>query len=236
MRRLSSRELLEQFVPRQVRALIAALTEGATAEKTERPIAVLFLDIEGCTRLCEDLPPWEMNAVFETYFSEYLDAVRGAGGEVTEVLGDGLVALFEGPVLKGNAVTAFNAVLEIHTRTRRLNARRGPRHDPVTVNLGLNAGVAFTGVTRLRGRSGERWCYSATGPVTNVAARLCALATRGQILTTKAVADLLPSGRPCRPRGLHVLKNVTGPVEVVEILPASASAQSELKAKELRHG
>ena len=68
------------------------------------------------------------------------------------------------------------------------------------------------------------------------AARLCALATGGQILTTKAVSDLLPSGSQCRPLGPHVLKNVTGPVEVVEILPASARARSDLKAKEWRHG
>ena len=93
------------------------------------------------------------------------------------MLGDGLVALFEDPDLTHNAVSAFQAALDIQRRTRRLNDR-GPGHAPITVNMGLNAGVALTGVTRLRGQSGERWVYSATGPVTNVAARLCALAAR----------------------------------------------------------
>ena len=182
-----------------------------------RKIAVLFVDIEGCTRLCEDLPPYQMNELRETYFSEYLDVIRAAGGEVTEVLGDGLLALFEGPNLKDNVRKALSAARRIQARSISLN-RRQHWHDPIVVNVGLNAGPAFTGLTRLRGRSGERWVYSANGSVTNVAARLAALATGGQALTTKATADLVGCG--CRPVGPRILKNVTGPVDVVEILPS----------------
>lgn len=210
---------MENLIPRPARELLAQWKGGAAPEKTERPIGVLFLDIEGCTRLREDLPPREMNAVFERYFAEYLDAVRDLGGEVTEVLGDGLVALFESPDLTRNAVATFTAALDIQGRTRRLNARRGPGRDTITVNIGLNAGVALTGVTCLRGQSGERWVYTATGPVTNIAARLCALAARGQILTTKATSELLPRGCDCRSLGRRQLKNVTNQVEVVEIRP-----------------
>jgi class 3 adenylate cyclase len=112
---------------------------------------------------------------------------------------------------------AFEVTLAIEARTRRLNDRRRRRHDPITVNIGLNAGRALVGFTRLRGRSGERWVYAATGPVTNVAARLCALATGGQILTTSAVAGLLPAGCGCRSLGRRSLRNVTGLMEVVEI-------------------
>lgn len=183
---------------------------------------MLFVDIEGCTRLCEDLSPREMNEVIEQYFSEYLDVIREAGGEITEVLGDGLLALFESAGLEPNVRAAFGAALAIQARTPKLNARRGSRHDAVTVNIGLNAGPAWTGFTRLRGRSAERWVYAASGPVTNVAARLSALARGGQILTTQTTARLLPAGCDCRSLGPQVLKNVTGPVEVVEVRPAEA--------------
>lgn len=206
-----------KLIPENARALVESLRDGDPPQKRPRDIAALFVDIQGCTRLCEDLPAVEMNEVIERYFSVYLDVVRRAGGEVTEVLGDGLLALFEGSDLKENAQAAFGAALAIEARTRRLNDRRGRRHDPITVNIGLNAGRALVGFTRLRGRSGERWVYAATGPVTNVAARLCALGTGGQILTTRAVADLLTGECDCRPVGQHSLKNVTGPVEVVEI-------------------
>ena len=179
-------------------------------------IAVLFMDIEGCTRQCEDLPPRAMNDVIETYFSRYLDAVRAFDGEVTELLGDGLLAIFEGPDLRASVEAAMNATDRIRTVTAVLNQRRSRRHDPIALHIGFNAGQALTGVTRLRSCKGERWFYAANGPVTNIAARLCALANGGQALTTKAVADLVPGRCDFRRLGPQYLKNVARPVEVVE--------------------
>ncbi|MBI2180341.1 MAG: adenylate/guanylate cyclase domain-containing protein [Deltaproteobacteria bacterium] len=213
----------ENLVPRNAVALLKNSGRRELPAKEIREVAVFFVDIEGCTRLCEDLPPREVNEVRETYFSEYLDIIRADGGEVTEVLGDGLLALFEGPDIKENVHAALTAARRIQVRTVGLNRRRRGRHDPIIVNIGLNAGPALTGLTRLRGRSGERWVYSASGPVTNVAARLAALAHGGQALTTKATVDLL--GCKCRSIGPHVLKNVTGVIDVVEILPIEDKKQ-----------
>ncbi|HKW95593.1 MAG TPA: adenylate/guanylate cyclase domain-containing protein [Methylomirabilota bacterium] len=214
----------------------AAWLDGGlrSRRKVPREVAALFIDVEGCTRLCEDLSPREMNTLLETYFSEFLDVVRVAGGEVTEVMGDGLLALFEVPDARLAALAALGAALGVRRRTARLNGRR-PRHDPVTVNMGLNAGEAFVGFTRLRGRSGERWVYAATGPVTNVAARLAALAHGGQILATRETAALLSTACVCRSLGPHVLKNVTRPVEVVEITNGRAAGRSGATS-EIIHG
>lgn len=209
----------KKLIPRNALAVLEQPQGRGTPVKRMREVAVFFVDIEGCTRLCEDLPPEEMNGVRETYFSEYLDIVRAAGGEVTEVLGDGLLALFEGPDIRENVRAALAAARRIQARTTELNRRRRRRHDPITVNIGLNAGPALTGFTRLRGRSGERWVYAATGPVTNVAARLAALATNGQILTTRAPSALRLPGCECRPMGPRPLKNVSGLVDVVEVVP-----------------
>jgi class 3 adenylate cyclase len=227
-----------KLIPENARALVESLRDGDPPRKRPRDVAALFVDIQGCTHLCEDLPAVEMNEVIERYFSVYLDVVRRAGGDVTEVLGDGLLALFEGGDLQTNAQAAFRVAIEIQARTRSLNDRRRGRHDPITVHIGLNAGRALVGFTRLRGRSGERWVYSATGPVTNVAARLCALATGGQILTTRAVADLLAGQCDCRPLGQHSLKNVAGPVGVVEmrLVPDHAGRVSETGTRRSRDG
>jgi class 3 adenylate cyclase len=222
VRDLTARSLTA-LIPRLALRVLESSAVGQVPRKRARAVAALFADIEGCTRLCEDLRPREMNDVIERYFAAYLDVIRRAGGEVTEVLGDGLLGLFEGDRLEVNVRAALGAGLEIQARTLALNGRAGAQHDAITVNIGLNAGAAWVGFTRLRGRSGERWVYAASGPVTNVAARLCALARSGQMLTTKATADLLPGGVNCRALGPQVLKNVTGPVEVVEIRPAEIS-------------
>lgn len=203
------------FVPANALPDLRQARGGRIPGKRMRCIAVLFVDIEGCTRQCEDLPSRAMNEVIETYFSSYLDAVRGFKGEITEVLGDGLMAIFDGPDLRASAEAAMNATERIRTVTAALNRRRSWRHDTIALHIGLNAGEVLAGVVRLRGRKGERWFYAANGPVTNIAARLCALANGGRALTTKAVADLLPDRFDYRMLGLQRLKNVAGPVDVV---------------------
>lgn len=235
MRDAAARSLMA-LIPRIALPLLESSVGGQVPRKQARDVAALFVDVEGCARLCEELPPRQMNEVIERYFSAYLDVIRRVGGEITEILGDGLLALFEGGRLEACAHAAFAAALEIQARTRTLNQRRGAGHDPITVNIGLNAGPAWVGFTRLRGRSGERWVYAASGPVTNVAARLSALARGGQILATKGVADLLPCGDTCRALGPHVLKNVTGPVEVVEIHPAETTEPRSTGTGRTVHG
>ena len=185
-----------------------------------RNVAILFADIEGCTRLCEDLPPREMARVIERYFSRFLDVVREAGGEITEILGDGLLALFLGRSPGANAARALSAALGVREAAAALNAARRRGRDPIVVNIGINAGAALVGTTRLRGRTGERRQFAATGPVANVAARLCALADHGQILVTGGVAGMLRDRFATRRLGRRRLKNVSDPVEVVEIAGA----------------
>lgn len=182
-----------------------------------RNVAVLFADIEGCTRLCEDLAPREMGRVIERYFSRFLDCVREAGGEITEILGDGLLALFLGQSPRADATRALSAALGIQEAAAALNAAPRRRHDPIIVNIGINVGQALVGTIRLRGRTGERRTFTATGPVTNVAARLCALADHGQILATGTVARILRDACPARRLGRKRLKNVSAPVEVFEV-------------------
>src|SRR3989304_2627995 len=112
------------FVPANALPDLRRARSGRVPRKRMCSIAVLFMDIEGCTRQCEDLPPRVMNDVIETYFSGYLDAVRAFDGEVTEVLGDGLLAIFEGPQLQASVEAAMNAIDRIRTVTALRNRRR----------------------------------------------------------------------------------------------------------------
>jgi class 3 adenylate cyclase len=48
--------------------------------------------------------------------------------------------------------------------------------------MGINSGTALVGSTRFEGLRGSRWTFTASGPVTNLAARLAGAAEAGQIL------------------------------------------------------
>ena len=128
-----------------------------------------------------------------------------------------MLALFPGKSLRRDATNALVAAFGIQDATAALNDTPGRRHDPIIVNIGINAGAALVGTTRLRGRTGEHQVFSARGPVTNVAARVCALATDGRILVTGDIAQMLGDAYPARSCGRRNLKNVSAPIEVLDI-------------------
>lgn len=214
-------ENLFRCVPVHVLAKWQNSAQRPLLEKQEKLVAVLFVDIEGCTRLCEDLPPQEMNALIETYFSHFFEAVEEAGGTVNEIMGDGFMAIFEENDFQKNILAAAAVALNIQRHANELNIKRSKEYEPVSVNIGIHAGRAFIGFTKFRTSAGERWTYTASGTVTNIAARLCALATNGAILVSDAVAEIIKTRYALQPLGQQKLKNVSQAVFVFKIEQAT---------------
>ena len=73
------------------------------------------------------------------------------------------------------------------------------RFDPLRMHIGVNTGPALLGATKIEGRAGTRWTYTASGMTTNIAARLAALAEGGEIVLSEE--NVRPSGRRRRARG-----------------------------------
>ena len=187
-------------------------------EAQEKQVAVLFVDIEGCTRLCEDLPPKEMNELIERYFSRFFDAVEKAGGRVNNIMGDGFMALFENEEYHKNILAAAEAAVIIQRRARALNKQRLGKHEPVLVNAGIHTGSAYVGFTKFRTLAREHRTYTASGPVTNIAARLCDLATNGSIFVSADVEENLKgTGYSLQQLGPKKLKNVSQPITVFRL-------------------
>lgn len=186
--------------------------------KHDKSVVVLFADIEGCTRRCEDLAPSQMNALTEFYFSRFFEIVEQAGGSVNEILGDGFMAIFEDGEHRKDVLAAAGAAVSIQREAAALNAQRAGDYEPVLVNIGIHAGNTFVGFTKFRTMAGERWTYTASGPVTNIAARLSALASGGAILVSDTVARMIGERFPLERLGPRKLKNVSQPVVVVRIV------------------
>ena len=73
-------------------------------------------------------------------------------------------------------------------------------------------------MTRFASQYGEWWTYTASGPVTNVAARLCALAQDGAILLSDVPATCLASAYLLNLLGAHHLKDIGPLVQVYRLL------------------
>ena len=51
---------------------------------------------------------------------------------------------------------------------------------PLSIHMGLNSEFALVGSTRFEGLHGSRWTFTASGSVTNLAARLAGIAEAGK--------------------------------------------------------
>ena len=207
------RDHFEKFVPETVKKLVAENPDDPSlAGKRERDVSVLFLDISGYTRLSEQLPAAELNALVERYFSTFLDHIHEAGGDINETAGDGFMALFYAEERRFHAVKAVDVALLLRTATEALN-RENSEH-PLSMHMGINSGTALVGSTRFEGLRGTRWTFTASGPVTNLAARLAAMAGEGQILVGPETARCLGERFQLEALGRERLKNVAEAVEM----------------------
>ena len=79
---------------------------------------------------------------------------------------------------------------------------------PLAIHMGLNSGLALVGSTRFEGAQGTRWTFTASGPVTNLAARLAATAQAGQLLVGLETVRRLGHRYQVERLGCEHLKNL----------------------------
>jgi DNA-binding response OmpR family regulator len=205
-----------KFVPEAVKRLVAANPEAPALTKQECDISVLFLDISGYARLSEQLAPAMLNTLVERYFSTFLDRIHDAGGDINETAGDGFMAIFQDVNVHAHATTAVDTALALLAATEALNRDNGAQ--PLAIHMGLNSGLALVGSTRFEGLRGARWTFTASGPVTNLAARLAGTAEAGQLLVGPETARRLQDRYHLTRLGREYLKNIAEAVDIYRVL------------------
>ena len=207
-----------KFVPEAVKRLVAEDPDAPElGEKRETEVTVLFLDISGYSRLSEELSPDALNELVERYFSAFLDRIQEMGGDINETAGDGFMAIFQDA---DHAARSVDAALTLLRVTTELNSEADQR--PLQIHMGLNTGTALVGSTRFEGARGTRWTFTASGPVTNLAARLAGAAEAGQVLVGAETARFLAARYQLEEMGRKQLKNIADPVEVYRVIGSAS--------------
>jgi class 3 adenylate cyclase/HAMP domain-containing protein len=226
-------ELLEQlkgelskFVPDAVKDLLERDPTATTLEKRNEEVSVLFLDIAGYTRLSEQLEPRRLNQLVQTYFGSFLEIIRAHHGDVNETAGDGLMVIFQradrgepGRADEDHALNATRAAFAIRQKTLDLNEEYAGLFPAIQLHMGINTGQALLGATKLGGAGSQRWTFTATGPTTNVAARLAASAEGGEIVVGPVTAERIKARFVLESLGEKSFKNVSQPLAVYRVIP-----------------
>ena len=200
-----------------MRQLIEESPEAPSLDKRETDVTVLFADITGYTRLSARLAPDDLDALVERYFGAFLDEIVKHGGDVNETAGDGLMVIFhEGDHAAGRG--GGGAVPSTGGPPRSAPSSPGASSRSRCTSA-INTGPASLGATKIEGRAGTRWTYTASGMTTNLAARLAAEAAAGEVLLSESTLARFPDGLPVDDLGTREVKNVDRPREA---LPAAA--------------
>jgi DNA-binding response OmpR family regulator len=227
---LSIRNHLAKFVPIAVRRVVEENPEAPGLEKREEDLSVLFVDVSGYTNLSQRMAQEQITTLIERYFSHFLDCIHEEGGDIAEMAGDGFMALFRSGDPQEHARRAARAALKILEVTHRLNREHPEAGTPVAVHMGMNSGRAGVGSTRLEGALGSRWTFTASGPVTNLAARLADVATPGTILVGPETARRIGAEFTLERIDIGELKNLAEKVEVYRLTAAKGGQASDAAA------
>jgi class 3 adenylate cyclase len=199
------------------------LASRAALEGERKQVTVLFADIKDSTELIRDLDPEAAQQLLDPAIYRMMEAVHRFEGTVNQVLGDGIMALFGAPIAHEDhalracyAALAMQAALRDYTeevwRTRGLELR---------IRVGLNAGEV---VVRTIGND-LHMDYSAVGQTTPLAARMEQLATPGTTRLSAGTLRLVQGLVQVNALGSTPVKGLTEPVEVFELVGATAVRQ-----------
>jgi predicted ATPase/class 3 adenylate cyclase len=187
------------------------------AELPTGTVTFLFTDIEGSTRLLQELGE-RYAPVREEHNAIVRRAVAEAGGVEVGTQGDSFFVAFQG---------AAGAVQAAVTAQRSLAEHPWPPGSPIRVRMGLHTGEGVSAVDDYVDINVNR------------AARIADAANGGQIIVSDATRSLvehdIPGGASFRDLGLHRLKDIAQPEHlhdiVVEGLPSDFPPPRTLDAR-----
>ena len=153
----------------------------------------MFCDLRGVTAFSARAAPDEVMGVLSEYYEALGRTITKHVATLISFSGDGLMVLVNAPVpVSEPALRAVDLPVEMQTVVQDLIAGWRARGYRIGFGVGLAIGPATVGRIGYEGRLD----YTAIGSVVNLAARLCASASDGEILVDEATAAAVTEHRP----------------------------------------
>lgn len=135
---------LERFVPRDFLRFLnkQSISEIQLGDQSLHELTILFSDIRSFTNLSEAMTPEQSFGFLNGVLRRVGPIIRENGGFVDKYIGDGMMALFQGPTLG-----AIHAAMDIQSRVRQYNIERvGWGLKPIRLGIGIHRGPAILGI------------------------------------------------------------------------------------------
>ena len=154
---------------------LSVMDNGFGDEAEILDAAVIFTDIRGSSRLIRDTPPQVFFENLNALLSAQAALVRVHQGAVVKYTGDGMLAIFRG---MGRSYLALRCGLAI--------AGLNGKH-PFPFGIGIAQGLVLAGFIGDSTQAGQKRQYDVIGVTVHMAARLCELASAGEVIATQGL-------------------------------------------------
>ena len=180
-----------------------------------REITVVFLDLRGFTAFSDTAEPEEVMDFLRHYHAEMGKLVFKFEGTLERFVGDGIVVIFNDPIpCEDHVYKAARMAVEMRDRVKELRTSWLKKGYNLDLGVGFAAGYATLGTMGFEGRMD----YGTVGNLPNLAARLCAEAKGGQILTDQKTMSRLEETFDAESIQELNLKGINRPVAAFNII------------------
>ncbi len=205
---------LRRFLAPQLAQAIVSAGDEAVLENHRREVVALFCDLRGFTSFSETAEPEDVMGVLGEYHAATGPLIYKYEGTLERFLGDGMMVLFNDPLPCPDAPQrAARMAIEMRDAVAALAPAWRRKGHVLGFGVGLAQGYATMGTIGFE----DRFEYTAIGAVVNLAARLCADAGDGQILTSSRLAAAVSDIVEIEELGERTLRGMSRPVAIVNL-------------------
>jgi len=205
---------LRRFLAPQLAQAIVSAGDDKMLENHRREVVAVFCDLRGFTSFSETAEPEDIMAVLGEYHGAVGPLIRKYEGTLDRFTGDGLMVFFNDPLPCPDAPErAARLAIEMRDAVAALAPGWKRRGHVLGVGIGMAQGYATLGRIGFE----DRFDYTAIGAVINLAARLCADAGDGQILTSGRLAASVGDTVAVDELGDRTLRGMSRPIAVVNL-------------------
>jgi class 3 adenylate cyclase/tetratricopeptide (TPR) repeat protein len=211
---------IQKYLPKGLPEKILAQTDRIEGERKQ--VTVMFCDMEGFTPLTERLGPEEAYGIMDQVYEILIHKVYDYEGNVNEMTGDGIMALFGAPLaLEDAPQRAIRSSLAIHRDMARFSDKlkqETPATPPIRMRIGIHTGPVVVGSLG----NELRVEFKAVGDTVNIAARLEQLSEPGTTCVSEDTLKATEGLFSFEPVGERTLKGKNKPIRVYRVISTTS--------------
>jgi class 3 adenylate cyclase/HAMP domain-containing protein len=222
-----SNQLAKYLSPQVYDSIFSGKQEVKIASRRKK-LTVFFSDIAGFTETTERLESEDLTRLLNHYITEMSQIALFYGATIDKYVGDAIVIFFGDPESRGvkeDALACVEMAIAMRKKMRELQDvwRASGIEKPLQCRIGINTGYCTVG----NFGSEARMDYTIIGAGVNLASRLEAAATPGEILLSYETYANVRDRIHCEERGQISVKGIAYPVATYQVVDSYENLGAE---------